>query len=52
MNTENKAEVLDHGVANVPSYERVVEVTERECHSWHSRAALAIRFLTGADLPT
>lgn len=30
MNTENKAEVLDHGVADVPSYERSVEVTEEE----------------------
>ena len=31
MNTENKAEVLDHGNApGAPMYERVVEVTEEE----------------------
>jgi ferredoxin len=30
MNTENKAEVLDHGVLDAPTYERVVEVTEEE----------------------
>ncbi len=30
MNTENKAEVLDHGKTDTPVYERVVEVTEAE----------------------
>lgn len=31
MNTENKAEVLDHGVApDAPAYERIVETTEDE----------------------
>lgn len=30
MNTENKAEVLDHGVSDAPTYERSVEVTDDE----------------------
>lgn len=31
LNTENKAEVLDHGIAEGgPSYERIVDVTEEE----------------------
>lgn len=31
LNTENKAEVLDHGVApDGPTYERIVDVTEDE----------------------
>ncbi len=31
MNTENKAEVIDHGVTpDAPAYERVVDVTEDE----------------------
>ena len=31
LNTENKAEVVDHGVADGgPSYERTVEATEEE----------------------
>ncbi len=31
MNVENKAEVLDHGVAiDAPAYERTMEVTEDE----------------------
>lgn len=30
LNAENKAEVLDHGMVDVPSYERTVEVTEEE----------------------
>lgn len=31
MNTENKAEVIDHGaVPDVPAYERTVDVTEAE----------------------
>ena len=30
MNTENKAEVLDHGVTEAPTYERIVEVTDDE----------------------
>lgn len=30
MNTENKAEVLDHGVSEAPTYERIVEVTDDE----------------------
>lgn len=31
LNTENKAEVLDHGQApNGPTYERTIEVTENE----------------------
>ena len=31
MNVENKAEVLDHGVADCgPSYERTIEATEEE----------------------
>lgn len=31
MNTENKAEVLDHGVAEgAPAYERITEATEDE----------------------
>lgn len=30
MNTENKAEVLDHGTSESPVYERSIEVTESE----------------------
>ena len=30
LNAENKAEVLNHGVADAPTYERVVEVTDAE----------------------
>lgn len=31
MNTENKAEVIDHGVMpDAPAYERTVEVTQEE----------------------
>lgn len=30
MNTENKAEVLDHGVSETPTYERIVDVTDDE----------------------
>ncbi len=31
LNTENKADVLDHGVAaGGPSYERIIEATEEE----------------------
>ncbi len=30
MNAENKAEVIDHGVADIPTYERIIEVTEDE----------------------
>ncbi len=31
MNTENKAEVIDHGATpDAPSYERIVDVTEDE----------------------
>lgn len=34
MNLENKAEVLDHGMApDVPKYERTVEVSEEEKES-------------------
>ncbi|MFA6522007.1 MAG: ferredoxin [Patescibacteria group bacterium] len=30
LNDENKAEVLDHGKAETPTYERTLEVTEDE----------------------
>jgi len=30
LNAENKAEVLDHGVTEAPTYERIVEVTDAE----------------------
>lgn len=30
LNTENKAEVLDHGQTNAPTYERWVELTPDE----------------------
>ena len=30
LNAENKAEVLDHGVADAPTYERVIELNDSE----------------------
>jgi ferredoxin len=30
LNAENKAEVLDHGVADAPTYERVIEMNDSD----------------------